>query len=110
MSDADDISVFQNLTDFLRLFYHESCRVFQDRLVNNQDRQWFEDLLKEKMETDFNMQFTDVVSRKPVLYGDFMQAAAVDNRPYLEIPDHDKVRLPFLPGNSRFVSRLKEKS
>ncbi|XP_048258404.1 dynein axonemal heavy chain 1-like isoform X3 [Haliotis rufescens] len=85
-----DPTKVQSVSEMLRLYYHESCRVFQDRLVNDQDRQWFEDLLKEKMETDFNMKYDEVIIRKPVLFGDFMQASSAD-RPYIEIEDHDKM-------------------
>ena len=39
----------------LRLWYHESCRVFQDRLVSEEDRQWFSSQLEEKISTVFQV-------------------------------------------------------
>ncbi|RUS78759.1 hypothetical protein EGW08_013475 [Elysia chlorotica] len=78
------------IVDLLRLWYHESCRVFQDRLVNDEDRIWFENLLKEKMEQDFQTSFDDVVVQKPIIFGDFMNAN-MDPRPYTLIEDHDKL-------------------
>ncbi|XP_050390512.1 dynein axonemal heavy chain 1 [Patella vulgata] len=78
------------LPDLLRLWYHENCRIFQDRLVNDEDRLWFEGLLKEKMKSDFDMEFEDVVKTQPVLFGDFMITSS-DIRPYLEIEDHEKL-------------------
>ena len=73
---------------FLRLWYHESCRVFQDRLVNDEDRQWFDDLAKQKMKEDFGQEFDEVVTQSPLLYGDFMTG---DSGSYEEITDQTKV-------------------
>lgn len=78
----------QDLHSFLRLWYHESSRVFQDRLVNDEDRQWFDDLAKQKMKEDFNVEFDEVVTKTPLLYGDFMTG---DTGNYEEVIDHEKV-------------------
>ena len=75
----------------LRLWCHESQRVFQDRLINDEDRNWFIDLIKEKMKTNFEVKFEDVVTQEPLLYGDFM-VPNVENKQYIEIDDHTKVR------------------
>ncbi|XP_047204788.1 dynein axonemal heavy chain 1 isoform X4 [Girardinichthys multiradiatus] len=56
--------------ELLRLWYHESCRVFQDRLVCASDRNWFNSLLKDCIQ-GFDWQNEDVVPCHPVLYGDF---------------------------------------
>ena len=80
----------ETLTQLLRLWYHENCRVFQDRLVNNEDRTWFEDLLKDKVKTVFETDPSEVVPKDGVLFGDFM-IANIDNKVYAEIEDFKKV-------------------
>ena len=84
------IMYFQQLNDLLRLWYHENKRVFADRLVNNEDNDWFDGLLKSKMKDVYSLEFSDVVTLEPVLYGDFM-IPNIDNKIYAEIEDHDKV-------------------
>ncbi|XP_052086994.1 dynein axonemal heavy chain 1-like isoform X4 [Mytilus californianus] len=86
-----DPTKIDGLPSLLRLWYHESCRVFQDRLVNDEDRNWFASLIKEKMKTDFKMEFEEVVTKEPVIYGDFMSTSMGDNKPYIEIEDHVKM-------------------
>ncbi|KAH3738283.1 hypothetical protein DPMN_044915 [Dreissena polymorpha] len=61
----------QGLASLLRLWYHESCRVFQDRLVNDEDRDWFDNLCKEKMKKDFQASVEEVINNDLILYGDF---------------------------------------
>lgn len=68
------------------MWYHENCRVFQDRLINDQDRSWFTDLLKDRMKQDFDLEYEKVVPVEPVIYGDFMFPSA-DPRIYAEISD-----------------------
>ncbi|XP_074644244.1 dynein axonemal heavy chain 1-like [Tubulanus polymorphus] len=85
-----DPSKMETLNDLLRLWYHESCRVFQDRLVNEEDRQWFHELLKDRMKQDFQVEYENVATLEPVLYGDFMQVS-VDNKVYMEITDHTQM-------------------
>jgi dynein heavy chain len=69
-----------------KLWYHESCRVFQDRLINDEDRSWFKNLLIEKMKAHFNLEYSQVVTAEPVIFGDFMIPNA-DPRVYAEIDD-----------------------
>ena len=77
--------------DVLRLWYHENCRVFQDRLVNDEDRKWFVDLIRDKMASGFEMAMNDVVKDSTMIYGDFMVPSA-ENKIYGEVPSFDKVR------------------
>ena len=47
--------LFQTKEMLLRLWYHESCRIFQDRLVNAEDRDWFAGQLKDKIVGTFQV-------------------------------------------------------
>ena len=63
--------------------------MFEDRLVNNDDRSWFESLLQSKLEW-FGTQSEDVLGTGPLLYADFLNPNA-DPRIYEEITDFQKV-------------------
>ena len=73
----------------LQLWYHESCRVFQDRLVNKEDRDWFDQLLQARIQ-EFGCSFEEVVSTQPLMFGDFM-IPGTDNKVYQLIEDKEKV-------------------
>uniref|UniRef100_A0A8C5T8B7 Dynein axonemal heavy chain 1 n=1 Tax=Malurus cyaneus samueli TaxID=2593467 RepID=A0A8C5T8B7_9PASS len=87
MAEPSTVQVKQ----LLRLWYHESCRVFRDRLVSDEDRTWFDKLMEEKME-DFGTTFEVVIPTQPVLFGDFMDPGA-DVKVYQEITSQDKLKL-----------------
>ncbi|KAI7795154.1 dynein axonemal heavy chain 1 [Triplophysa rosa] len=72
----------------VQLWYHESCRVFQDRLVCDEDRSWFEQLLHTHIH-EFGCRFEEVVPCQPVLYGDFMFPGVV--KVYQLIEDKEKL-------------------
>ncbi len=65
--------------------------MFEDRLVNNEDRDWFQALLRKHMESDFGENPDEVLGTGPLLYGDFMMANT-DNKIYDEIVDIEKVK------------------
>lgn len=46
-----------NPETFTKLWANESLRVFYDRLINNQDKEWFTHLLIELMQRNFKMNF-----------------------------------------------------
>lgn len=75
--------------ELLRLWYHESCRVFQDRLVCVSDRDWFNSLLKGYID-EFDCSIEDVLPDPPVLFGDFMSPES-DQEVYTVIEDKEEV-------------------
>lgn len=90
----------QDKVRLLRLWYHESCRVFRDRLVSDEDRGWFDKLLESCME-QWGVTFTEVCPFQPILYGDFMSPGS-DVKSYELITSEKKVRAPFaLPPRAR---------
>lgn len=82
----------QDKVQLLRLWYHESCRVFRDRLVNEEDRSWFDKLLESHME-EWEVAFDEVCPFQPILYGDFMSPGS-DVKSYELITNKKKVRGP----------------
>ncbi|XP_067444208.1 dynein axonemal heavy chain 1 isoform X2 [Thunnus thynnus] len=84
-----EAGMIEDKLQLLQLWYHESCRIFQDRLVSAEDRHWFNMLLKECIQ-EFGCSFEEVVPCQPVLYGDFMNPGA-DNKVYTFIEDKEKL-------------------
>ena len=83
------IQKLKSVPSLLKLWYHECCRVFEDRLVSNEDRSWFESLLQSKV-TWFGAQSDKVLGTGPLLYADFINPNA-DPRVYEEITEVEKV-------------------
>lgn len=81
---------YQNKLHLLRLWYHESCRVFCDRLVSKEDRTWFDNLMKSMME-ELGTTFEEVIPSQPVLFGDFMEPGA-NIKLYKAINSQEEVR------------------
>lgn len=82
-----------------RLFYHESLRVFHDRLINVQDKSYFYRLLNDICMNTFGVQVIrlpdeKIIEKPPVLlFGDFMTfGAAREQRIYEELAEMSKVK------------------
>ena len=58
--------------------------------MNDDDRNWFDDLCKSKMKSDFDATIEEIFHMEPILYGDFL-STNVENKVYAEITDHTKV-------------------
>lgn len=69
--------------------------MYEDRLVNNEDREWFQELLKKTMTTEFSVEPSEIIGDGPLLYGDFMMPNT-DNKNYEEVTDMDKVHRTYI--------------
>lgn len=58
--------------DVVRLWLHECDRVFADRLVNDEDRQWLKDAQGGLTSSMFGRSYEDVVTTERLVFGDFM--------------------------------------
>ncbi|NXN51379.1 DYH1 protein, partial [Rynchops niger] len=84
-------SKIKDKVDLLRLWYHESCRVFCDRLVSKEDRTWFDNLMKNMMD-ELGTTFEEVIPLQPVLFGDFMEPGA-NIKLYQPINSQEKLKV-----------------
>jgi dynein heavy chain len=82
--------------DLVRIWYHENCRVYHDRLTTTEDRTLFTDLLKKEIRT-VGVEVSEVMNAEKIIFGDFMIGRDGDNSPYIQIPDMPK-----------FISRIEE--
>lgn len=75
MYSGTDLS--QGPGDVVQLWFHENCRVYQDRLVSDKDRLWFHQLLETNVLKEFRIQPRDVLPQEEeLLFGDFMNKGA----------------------------------
>nr|XP_023655546.1 dynein heavy chain 1, axonemal [Paramormyrops kingsleyae] len=86
MAEASKIT---DKVPLLQLWYHETCRIFQDRLVCAEDRRCFDELLQAQIR-QFGCHFEEVAPHQPVLFGDFMVSGA-ENKVYQLIDDKDRL-------------------
>ncbi|KAM6927306.1 LOW QUALITY PROTEIN: dynein axonemal heavy chain 1 [Xenentodon cancila] len=104
-----EASIITEKSQLLQLWYHESCRVFQDRMVCAEDRDWFHELLKDCIQ-EFDCCFEEVLPQHPILYGDFIIPEA-DPKVYTVLGNKEelvKVVEKYMEDfNHRSVTKLK---
>lgn len=84
---------FDSRESITKLWIHESCRVFYDRLVDKDDRDFFIKMIDEKLINHFGTSLKQVCpERKLPIFGDFMGDAALDTPVYEEILDTDRLK------------------
>lgn len=74
------------------MWVHEVSRVFYDRLINDDDREWFKELVADILGRIFRSRWgkDDVFDANKVLYGDLLKIDA-DVKDYEEIKDISKL-------------------
>ncbi|KAI5076359.1 hypothetical protein GOP47_0008424 [Adiantum capillus-veneris] len=77
-------------TSIVSLWLHEAMRVFQDRLINEEDRLWFSNCLADQLEKQFKLQWNEVVTTDRLLYCDFLTPGA-EPRIYEQVMDFVKL-------------------
>jgi dynein heavy chain len=75
-----------------KLWINECLRVFSDRLINDDDKQWFVNLVVELLQRSFRMNFDpeEIFVRERVMFGDLLKLDA-PVKLYEEIRDKTKL-------------------
>jgi dynein heavy chain, axonemal len=68
--------------DVVRLWIHENKRVFGDRLTDNKDRNYLEDMLMEKSQSKFALSKKEIMNSERLIFGDFMDGIDQEIRVY----------------------------
>ncbi|KAL3319655.1 Dynein heavy chain 6, axonemal [Cichlidogyrus casuarinus] len=91
MLQADPAGV-RDKQALIRLFYHEVQRVFHDRLICQEDKSFFHEILNDAAGRILGDQGEPSrFSENPILFGDFMRMGATD-RIFEELPNIDKIK------------------
>jgi dynein heavy chain, axonemal len=76
--------------DMARLWVHEVSRVFEDRLINQEDKDWFRtSLVAELLKIKFRVQW-EFADWQDIIWANFLKAGA-DDKPYEESQSYDKL-------------------
>ncbi|CAM5115591.1 unnamed protein product [Eretmochelys imbricata] len=88
-----DPGAVRDQTQIFRLFCHECQRVFHDRLINSEDKQYFHSMLSEMASKHFAVPVDpDYFVRKPIIFGDFLKVGAEKaDRIYEDLTDTEKI-------------------
>ncbi|CAB4037622.1 dynein heavy chain 6, axonemal-like [Paramuricea clavata] len=89
-----DPGTVRDYSQIFRLFCHEAQRVFHDRLINDEDKRYFNTILAEMSQKHFSQTVDpELFESKPILYGDFMKMGADPaDRMYEELTDMNKLQ------------------
>ncbi|XP_035385934.1 dynein heavy chain 6, axonemal [Electrophorus electricus] len=84
----------QDQFQVVRLFCHESQRVFHDRLINSEDKAYFHTMLSEMASKYFSIRLEpSYFTKQPIIFGDFIKVGADKaDRVYEDLPDMEKIR------------------
>ncbi|XP_038822889.1 dynein heavy chain 6, axonemal-like [Salvelinus namaycush] len=76
------------------LFSHETSRVFHDRLVNEQDRELFFQILSNELHSYFKVSWPpEELMREPITFGDFLDMSIpTASRIYKHLPELKKIQ------------------
>ncbi|XP_064811633.1 dynein axonemal heavy chain 6-like [Oncorhynchus masou masou] len=76
------------------LFSHETSRVFHDRLVNEQDRELFFQILSNELHSYFKVSWPpEELMREPIAFGDFLDMSIpTASRIYKHLPELKKIQ------------------
>ncbi|KAF4658988.1 hypothetical protein FOL47_007767, partial [Perkinsus chesapeaki] len=75
--------------DLAKCWMHECQRVFEDRLVNKPDHNWFFFLIKRLLDRHFKKQYDQVVKQEPIVFASFVDPKSTS---YMEVQDHQKLQ------------------
>ncbi|RUS78130.1 hypothetical protein EGW08_014103, partial [Elysia chlorotica] len=89
-----DAGTFREKLQIIRLFIHETQRVFHDRLINSEDKKYFHKLMSDVCHKHFNEAIEPgTFITNPILFGNFMKIGIPpEERVYEDIVDMQKLK------------------
>lgn len=84
--------VFKNVLKFVRLWIHESYRVYADRLATTEHIAQFTDLIKQVSKARFPDIQTDDIFKEPIIFTSFTDGFDSQNKYYNEFESEEKLR------------------
>eukprot|EP00961_Rhodomonas_salina_P215584 2912310-Rhodomonas_salina.1 len=84
-----DVKTLSDTSDLQRLWIHECNRVFQDRLINDEDRSWFKSLMVKQLSEVFEAEYDTIVTDR-LMFGDY-QIPNADPKLYCQVQDFEKL-------------------
>ncbi|XP_051939159.1 dynein axonemal heavy chain 6 isoform X1 [Hippocampus zosterae] len=93
-----EASQVRDKTQIFRLFCHECQRVFHDRLINGQDKEYFNTIVCETATKYFGINLDpSYFVNEPIIFGDFIKVGAEkEERLYEDLTDLDKIQSVLL--------------
>eukprot|EP00741_Cyanophora_paradoxa_P024436 tig00022075_g23593.t1 len=82
-------------TTLVKLWCHECARVFQDRLIDDTDKSWFDNLIKELLQQNFELEW-DVMSFQGLLFGDYLTREEKEYKMVTDIEALSKLLAEYL--------------
>eukprot|EP00981_Chlorochromonas_danica_P000077 scaffold30_cov166-Ochromonas_danica.AAC.10 len=76
--------------DLVKLWCHEAARVFQDRLINEDDRAWFNRAVLDELHGELKCSTWTLEDFESVVYGNFLQRGS--EKEYQALPDLKKIQ------------------
>ncbi|TDH16419.1 hypothetical protein EPR50_G00020980 [Perca flavescens] len=88
-------SQVRDRNQIFRLFCHECQRVFHDRLINNQDKTYFNTIVSEMASRYFGITLEpSYFVTQPIIFGDFIKVGAEkEDRLYEDLTDMNKIQV-----------------
>jgi dynein heavy chain len=107
-----------NDDSMIKLWAHECLRVFHDRLVSQEDRDKFKEMLKEQMTESFKKSYDKIVEVKPLLFASYVPTLYPEGDDtkkqftdiYCELTDREKMRKVCQDGLEDFNTMNRNKA
>lgn len=87
-------NIIGSVETIVKLWIHETSRVFHDRLINEEDREWFKDTVQKQLFINFKLDWKkdDIFNKDPLIFADFLKRGLdQEDKVYEEAKDFIKL-------------------
>lgn len=87
-------NIIGSVETIVKLWIHETCRVFHDRLINEEDREWFKDTIQKQLFINFKLDWKkdEIFNKDPLIFADFLKRGLdQEDKVYEEAKDFSRL-------------------